>query len=315
MARATEGVPRLTIVGSYAVGLTLRTDRFPAPGETVLGGDFDRGPGGKGSNQAIQAARLGASVDLIASVGSDEFGDAAVELYRHEGVGTDHLVRSARTNTGVGFIVLSAEGENVIILDPGANQELSDTHLAAATEAFRRSSVVVAQLEIPASTALRAMELGREAGATTVLNPAPAQPLPPDRLHAVDVLTPNAVELRTLLGVTAEADVPELEMCRSALELGVGAVVLTRGPRGALVVEADGEYEVPALKVDAVDTTGAGDAFTACLSVELAAGKTLEESVQLASVAGAHACLRLGVVPSLGTRRDLLALQARLIQR
>lgn len=315
MATATERRPHLTIVGSYAVGLTLRTDRFPAPGETVLGRDFDRGPGGKGSNQAIQAARLGASVDLIASVGSDEFGDAAVELYRQERVGTDHLVRSTRTNTGVGFIVLSAEGENVIILDPGANQELSHTHLVAATEAFRRSSVVVAQLEIPASTALRAMELGREAGATTVLNPAPAQPLPSDRLHAVDVLTPNAVELRTLLGATAASDVPEVELCRSALELGVRAVVLTRGQRGALVVEPDREYEVPALRVDAVDTTGAGDAFTACLSVELAAGNTLEKAVRFASVAGAHACLRLGVVPALGTRRELLELQARLVQR
>jgi len=121
----------------------------------------------------------------------------------------------------------------------------------------------VAQLEIPASTALRAMELGREAGATTVLNAAPAQPLPSDRLHAVDVLTPNAVELRTLLGVKAAPDVPEVELCRSALELGVRSVVLTRGQRGVLVVEADRKYEVPALKVDAVDTTGAGDAFTA----------------------------------------------------
>lgn len=315
MATATERVPRLTIVGSYAVGLTLRTDRFPAPGETVLGRDFDRGPGGKGSNQAIQAARLGALVDLIASVGSDEFGDAAVELYRQEGVGTEHLVRSAQTNTGIGFIVLSAEGENIIVLDPGANQELSEAHLAAATESFRRSDAVVAQLEIPASTALRAMELGRETGAITVLNPAPAQPLPSERLQAVDVLTPNAVELRTLLGVAAASDVSEVELCRSALERGVGAVVLTRGQRGALVVKADREYEVPAQDVDAVDTTGAGDAFTACLSVELAAGRSLEEAVRLASVAGAHACLRLGVVPSLGTRHELLELQARQVQQ
>lgn len=310
MASATDR-PHVTVVGSYAVGLTLRTARFPGPGETVLGGDFDQGPGGKGSNQAIQAARLGASVELVASIGSDSFGDDAVALYEREGIGVRFLRRSADRNTGVGFIVLSEEGENFIVLDPGANEELSTAWVEHAFRAIGGTGAVLAQLEIPLDAALRAMELGREAGAATILNPAPARPMPTAGLEAIDVLTPNALELRVALGVPDDAEASEHELCTMALERGVGAVVMTRGRRGAFVVDAKGAFEIPAVPIRPVDSTGAGDAFTGCLGVELAAGRSLRDAVELAVVAGAHACLRLGVVPGLGTRSELDALRAR----
>lgn len=299
--------PVVTVVGSYAVGMTLRTDRIPVAGETRHGSDFDQGPGGKGSNQAIQAARIGADVELITALGRDRFGEEALALYAAEGVGTTHTLRTDRS-TGVGFIIVDGDGQNVIVIDMGANHELRPAHVEAAHERIARSDVVLTQLEVPVDVALAAVRLGREAGIRTVLNPAPARAIPIADLAGIDIVTPNHGELRIMLGRGPDDPTDSRDLCAELLRMGVRTIVLTQGENGALIVRADGSQHVPAFGVDVVDTTGAGDAFSGTLAASLAAGLALESAVLRAVHAGALACTRLGVVPSLPTRSELEAI-------
>jgi ribokinase len=292
----------VTVVGSFAVGLTLRAERFPVRGETLLGRDFDQGPGGKGSNQAVQAARLGADVEFVGLIGEDSFGDIAVRLYAEEGVGTHYLQRTRESNTGVGFIVLNAAGDNFIILDPGANALFTPSHVERARERIdsnRGTGVVITQLEIPLTTAAHALKLAHDVGAISILNPAPAQRVPAEVLANVDILTPNETELRILLGRAPDDASEPLDLCAELLDAGVRNVVVTRGERGALIVNANGYNAIAALQVDVVDSTGAGDAFNGTLAAALANGNSLEQAVRRAVGAGALACTQLGVIPSL----------------
>jgi ribokinase len=303
--------PRITVVGSFAVGLTLRAERFPVAGETLIGSDFDMGPGGKGSNQAVGAARLGAESHLVAVIGQDLFGDVAVELYQREGVGASLVRRTTKRNTGVGFITLNASGENHIVLDMGANHLLSAADVDAAEDLIAGSQAVLTVLEISPATAARAMSLARKHGAISVLNPAPAQALGDDLLAAVDVLTPNESELRILSGLAPDDPTDTVDLAHALQRRGVRQLVVTRGGRGALVVTADGAtHHVPGVPVQVVDTTGAGDAFTSALGVALAEGRPLLDAVRFATGAGALAVTRLGVVPALPTRAEVEALMA-----
>jgi ribokinase len=298
--------PVVTVVGSFVVGLTLRAPRFPVRGETLLGTDFDMGPGGKGSNQAVGAARLGAKSYLVARIGMDSFGEMAVRLYAEEGVDTAHLHRSGERNTGVGFITLDAEGNNHIVLDPGANMLLSPADVDDAEARIAASDVVLSVLEIPAETAGHAMRLARRHGALAILNPAPATWLDDDVLRDVDVLTPNASELRILLGLPPDDETDALALARRLQERGVRNLVVTLGAEGALVVCEDGVSEhIPCAEVAVVDSTGAGDAFTSALAVALAEGNTLADAARFAACAGALACTALGVIPSLPRRAEV----------
>lgn len=302
--------PRITVVGSFAVGLTLRAPRFPVAGETLIGSDFDMGPGGKGSNQAVGAARLGAESHLVAVIGSDLFGDVAVKLYQAEGVGTAHLRRTGERNTGVGFILLNAAGENEIVLDMGANHLLSPADVDRAEDLIASSQAVLSVLEISPQTAARAMQLARKHGVTSILNPAPAQPLGDEVLSAVDVLTPNESELRILCGLPPDDDTDTLELARRVQQRGVRQVVVTRGSAGALVLGADGTPHVVAGQpVNVVDSTGAGDAFTCALGVALAEGQRLLAAVRFATFCGALACTKLGVIPALPRRGEVEAMR------
>ena len=301
------GAPtKVTVVGSFAEGLTLRAERFPVAGETLIGSDFDMGPGGKGSNQAVGAARLGAESHLVACIGTDLFGDMAVDLYREEGVHTQHLRRTELRNTGVGFITLNAAGENHIVLDPGANSLLLPEHIDKAEDLIASSDIVLGVLEIEPETAQRGMMLARSYAVTTVLNPAPAQPLGDAFLAEVDLLTPNESELRILSGLPPDDPADAIELAHALQARGVRDVVVTRGSRGALVVRADGvTEEVPGYEVEVVDTTGAGDAFNLALAVALGDGKPLLDAVRFANAAGALACTKLGVIPALPSRGDV----------
>lgn len=300
--------PTLTIVGSFAVGLTMRAPRFPVKGETLLGTDFDMGPGGKGSNQAVGAARLGAKSHLLAVIGDDIFGEVAVKLYQQEGVDATHLRRTAERHTGVGFITLNAQGDNHIVLDMGANHLLAPADVDAAEELIARSDVVLSVLEINPDTAARGMELAQKHGAISILNPAPAQALTAQQLAHVEVLTPNESELRILLGLAPDDPTDTLELARRLQARGVKNLVVTRGGEGALVITADGHTQhIPGVPVKVVDTTGAGDAFTCALGVALAEGKPLAEAVRFAAAAGALACTKLGVIPALATRAEVEA--------
>lgn len=301
--------PRITVVGSFAVGMTIRAPRFPVKGETLLGSDFDMGPGGKGSNQAVGVARLGAESHFIALIGEDLFGEMAIQLYAKESVQTEYLGRTPERNTGVGFITLNAAGDNHIVLDMGANELLTPAHVDAAEALIAQSDAVLAVLEIPPAAAARAMKLAQRHGVTAILNPAPAQALDPAFLAHVDVLTPNESELRILLGLAPDDPTDTLELAGRLRQLGVRNIVVTQGGKGALIIHSDGSTEhVAGVPVQVVDTTGAGDAFTAALGVALAEGKSLSQAVRYATYGGALACTRLGVIPALAYRHEVEAL-------
>ncbi len=303
--------PLITVVGSFAVGLTIRAPRFPVKGETLLGSDFDMGPGGKGSNQAVGAARLGAESHFVGMIGEDLFGEMAVKLYEQEGVHTSHLRRTTQRNTGVGFITLNTEGDNHIVLDMGANELLTPADVDAAEATIASSDVVLAVLEIPVQVAAHAMALARRHNATAILNPAPARPLDPACLAHIDVLTPNESELRILLGLPPDDATDTLELAGRLRQFGVRNIVVTRGGNGALIIHSDGSTEqVPGVPVDVVDTTGAGDAFNCALGVALAEGKSLSDAVRYATIAGALACTKLGVIPALAYRKQVEMLLA-----
>jgi len=300
-------VPRITVVGSYASGLTMKVERMPATGETLLGTGYRVDYGGKGSNQAVGCARLGAKVSFVARIGSDPFGEMALGLYRDEGIDVTHVKQTADAPTGVGFIIVEAtSGHNCITIDPGANELLTAADVSQCEAAFHASAVVLTQLEIPVAAAEAALTRGREWGAITILNPAPVRPLPPTVLQLVDILTPNQSEARVLAGLGPSADVEPEAVAHALIRSGVKQVVMTLGENGALIVTAKSSTPVPALRMSAVDSTGAGDAFNAGLAMALACGASLEAAVQFAVVTGGLAVTREGVIPSLPRRDEVL---------
>ena len=302
------GAPQIAVVGSYATGLTMKVPRLPISGQTLIGRGYRVDFGGKGSNQAVGCARLGAEAQLVCRMGIDRFGDMAFNLYREERVGVLHAKRSGDAPTGVGFIVVEEEsGRNCIVIDPGANALLSAADVAEAESALRSASVVLAQLEIPLATAATAMERGRANGAVTVLNPAPASPLPASLLRSVDVLTPNESEGKVLAGYAPDAAVEAQVVAKELIRSGVKHVVITLGEEGALLVNANSQTRFPAVQVHPVDTTGAGDAFNAGLAVALAHRRSIEQAVEFAVVTGTMAVTKEGVIPSLPRRDEVLA--------
>lgn len=296
---------KIFVVGSYVEALTIRVPRLPVLGESLVGADLDMGPGGKGTNQAIAAARLGADVRLLACVGADIFGDRALILYADEGIDTEHIHRIDGAHSGVGFVNVLPSGDNWITVDMGANLRLTPRHVEKCAALIADSDILMTQFEAPAETVAAALALGKKLGALTLLNPAPARPADPDLLANVDILTPNASEARLLLELPPAADLPTEELARRLLDFGVGSVVVTQGQRGALIVDAAGATHIPALPIQAVDVTGAGDSFSAALAVSLGQGLDLADAARIAVRAGAYTALRLGVIAGLPTRAQL----------
>lgn len=302
--------PVITVVGSFAVGMTLRTIRMPVFGETLVGSDFDMGPGGKGSNQSVETARLGANSYFAGIIGDDKLGEIAVELYAREGVNIKYLKKTKEMATGVGFIILNPAGENGIILDMGANKLMDAAFVDQVEEQIAKSDVVMSVLELPVEAAARAMELGKKHGVRTILNPAPATRLEDEVLKNIDYLTPNETELRILMGLAPDDPTPTSDLARKLRERGVGNLIVTMGEKGALVLTDDTLTQVPGVTVDVVDTTGAGDAFNSGLAVALAEGRDLIEAVRYANCAGAITCTKLGVIPAMPDREALDKLYA-----
>lgn len=294
------------MVGSYGVGLTMRLDRVPVAGETIAGGVFSSGHGGKGSNQAVGAARLGAEVTFLTAVGDDAMGRDALDLWSEEGVDASAVVTVPGAATMVGIILVEPSGENRIVIATGALDHLSPEHVQGFAPALTAADVAVAQMEIPLPTVLAALRLAHSTGTRTLLNPAPAQPLPDEAWETIDVMTPNRTEAAILMGLDpATAESPD-DLAAALRERGVGTVVITLGEDGALIADEAGTRRVPAVPARAVvDTTGAGDAFTAALSVALAEGQPTDEAVRFAAAAGAHAVSIAEVIPSLASRADI----------
>ncbi|MCY3709849.1 MAG: ribokinase [Caldilineaceae bacterium] len=304
-------MPRIAVVGSYVVSLTVRVPREPVMGEALIGDLFDMGPGGKGTNQAIAAARLGAKVELLACLGDDPFADSAERLYDSEEVSTEHIYRIPGMNTGVGMVTLLPSGDNWIVGHLGANLLMQPRHVELFEPVIARSDILMAQLEVPLELVSRALALGRKHRVTTILNPAPGQTLKPATLANVDVLTPNESETRILLGLPPDDPAPTEDLAGRLIKLGVETIIVTRGEEGALIVTPRGAEAVPAMPVQALDVTGAGDSFNAALAVGLAEGSDLRAAVKQANRAGAYTTTHLGVIDGLPTRAELEAFQKR----
>lgn len=299
--------PRIAVVGSYATGLTMKVDRLPSTGETLLGTGYRVDYGGKGSNQAVGCARLGASVNFLAKIGKDAFGAMALQLYQKEGVCVSHVRQTESAPTGVGFITVEAStGHNCIVLDPGANELLTSEDINGSAELFSGVAVVLTQLEIPVAAAEAALAIGRAQGALTILNPAPVRLLPRSVLQLVDIVTPNETEAKVLVGLKPSDTTDPVQVARELIHSGVRQVVMTLGEKGALIVTASSSKPIPAIDVSPVDTTGAGDAFNAGLAVALARGEDVEAAVEFAVIAGALAVTQEGVIPSLPNRDQVV---------
>jgi len=290
------------VVGSANVDLIARTSHIPRPGETVLGSDFTTALGGKGANQAVGVARLGAQVTFVARVGQDNFGDQCLAGYQAEGMETRFVIRDPEAPTGVALIAVADDGENSIIVASGANMRLSPQDVEAAAPVFDEADTLLLQLEIPIETILAAVQLAHDKGLRVILNPAPARSLPQALLQLVDVITPNRVELAQLLGVD-ESEIQQKndeQLAKSALSLGPSSAVVTLGAQGALAAGSWGWVRVPAFPVTVVDTTAAGDAFSAGLAVALGSGRmALDQATRYACACGALAATKMGAQPSL----------------
>jgi ribokinase len=286
--------------------LVIRTPRVPQPGETLLGHDFQTFPGGKGANQAVAAARLGADVTLVGCIGPDTFGERLRAGLESEGVQTRHVGVERDTATGIAAITVDDSGQNSIIVVSGANMHLTPEWITAAWQSVDKPDAVVMQLEIPLACITRVADLARAAGVRVVLNPAPAQPLSEELLRQIDLLVPNETETALLTGLPVDTMQHVERAARALLDGGVGETVITLGERGALLLSGDGAAQhLPAQTVEVIDTTAAGDAFVAALAVALTDGASMEDAVRWAIAAGSLAVTRLGAQPSMPTREEV----------
>ncbi len=297
--------PHVCVVGSANIDLTFHASRLPRPGETLAGKQFHLGFGGKGANQAVMAARLGAKVSLIARVGGDVFGQHMLANLKCQGIDTDHVRIDSEQATGVAAIVVDDEARNCIIVVPGANGSLSAQDIQESAAAIQEADVLLCQLEVPIDTILESFRLARAADVLTILNPAPAMTLPDEILALADVCVPNETELELLTGRTL-ATLDEIKAAgQTLLTRGPQAVLVTLGDRGALLIKDGTVKHYPALPVVAVDPTGAGDAFIGSLAVFLTEGMSPDEAVPKANGVAAISVTRQGTQAAFPTRAEI----------
>lgn len=297
--------PRICVIGSANIDLTFRTPRFPQPGETLTGHALHQGMGGKGANQAVAAARLGADVTFVACVGNDSFGADAIRQYQSEGIHTKFVRQDASQPTGTAAIVVDDNAENYIIVVPGANARLTADDVRHASLAIEHADVVVCQLETPLEATLEAFRIARAAGKLTILTPAPVMELPDGLLSLCDLCVPNRTEIEVLAGRVVNDHDDAHAAAKSLMSRGVKFVALTMGGSGAFIANDSIAMHIPVIKVDAVDTTGAGDAFTAALAVSLAEGMSLPEAARRASMVAAITVTRIGTQAAFPHRAEV----------
>ncbi|MCL2348168.1 MAG: ribokinase [Planctomycetaceae bacterium] len=304
--------PHVVVVGSSNTDMVVKSERIPRPGETVIGGEFVMAAGGKGANQAVAAARLGAKVTFIARVGSDMFGHEAVENYRREGINTDWVICDPKLATGIALILVDAEGENLISVASGANNNLSPADVTAAESVIASADMVVMQLETPLDTIRHTARLAAKHGVPVILDPAPAPAgaLPDDVMQNITYLKPNETEASRLTGINVVDDASAQAAADALIADGAKAVIVTLGSRGVLIVTEAGKGAfVPARQVKATDATAAGDAFSGAMAVALGRGETLLQAAGFAVRAAALSVTRIGAQPSLPTAAEVAAFQ------
>lgn len=294
---------RILVIGSSNTDMTVRSATLPKPGETVLGGDFRIGPGGKGANQAVAARLLGGDVTFVCKLGRDMFGEGASKHYESCGLDTSKILWSDKPS-GVALITVDSKAENSIVVASGANADVTVSDIDSVAEIIKSSGILLLQLEIPMDAVVRAAEIAFEAGVQVVLNPAPATSLPAELLKCVSILIPNETEASAISGI----DINNLETASAAAErlkgMGVREVIITMGSRGSMVCDGECTF-VPAVKVNAVDTTAAGDTFCGGVCVALSEGKALSEAVKFATAASSIAVQRPGAQDSVPSRCEV----------
>ena len=305
MSGGSEGGsgPRVVVIGSINMDLVARVERLPRGGQTVHGQQFREVPGGKGANQAVAAARLGAHCQMIGRIGDDAFGQRLRDELASAGVGLDAVTVTRDCSSGVAMICVEDSGENAITVIAGANGRLAPSDVEASEGLIAEADAVLLQLEVPQETVRTAAVLARQHGVMTILDPAPAPQRLPESLLAVDVLCPNESEAEAITGMAIESPQDAERAARLLQQLGVAVPIVTLGAAGALVLDREGRCrQIAAAKIDAVDTTAAGDAFAAALAVAIAEGQRLDRAVRFACAAGTLAAMSFGAQPAMPSR-------------
>ena len=296
---------KILVVGSSNTDMVIKARHLPRPGETILGGSFFMNPGGKGANQAVTIARLGGQVTFICKTGSDIFGHQSQQLFEEEGINTSYIFSDSEHPSGVALITVDENAENCIVVASGANANLLPSDLNKADEAITEADLILMQLEIPMETVEYVAEQGHRLGKKVILNPAPAHPLSPSLLKHLYMITPNETEAEMISGIKITDETSAIEAAKVLVGMGVQNVIITLGSKGALAY-CDKDVEmVPALKVEAVDTTAAGDVFNGALTVALSEGRSLPEAVRFACKASAISVTRVGAQSSAPYRNEV----------
>jgi ribokinase len=297
---------RILVIGSSNTDMVIKTNKLPAPGETILGGTFLLNPGGKGANQAVSAARLGGKITFVTKRGNDLFGNQTIGLLMREGIDTQYVVKDPVLPTGVALIIVDSGGENIIVVAPGSNGNLQQEDIPAKLYTSGRFEILLLQLEIPVKTVEYAAEMSSANGIKVILNPAPAQRLSDDLLKNTWLITPNESEVEIITGLSVN-DSSTAEIAASSLmNRGVSNVIITMGAAGAYVKSENFTGMVPGIKVKATDTTAAGDVFNGALAVALAEGKDLKDAALFANMAASISVTRLGAQASAPYRNEIV---------
>jgi len=296
----------IVVIGSSNTDMVVKSNKFPKPGETIMGGEFFMFSGGKGANQAVAAARAGGAVSFIAKTGDDIFGQRAITELRNEGIDCTYITADNNKASGVALIIVDETGENEIVVAPGANDTLQEEHIEAANDAIMEATIILFQLEIPLSTVLFAAKKGKELNKKIVLNPAPATILPTELFACLYLITPNETEAEILTDIKVTDTTSASKAADKLLLAGVENVIITMGAAGAYFKNAEMEMQIPSHQVTAVDTTAAGDVFNGVLVVELANGNSWEEAIKKACKAASISVTRMGAQASMPYKHELI---------
>jgi len=296
--------PKICVVGSSMIDLISKVPRLPKLGETLVGHSFHLGYGGKGANQAVMAAKLGARVTMVNKVGRDVFGEGTLRNYQEQGIDTTHVMFDESRFSGVAPIFVDDNAQNFIVIVPGANLGLLPADVQKARQVILEADILICQLEILTETTLEAFRIAKSGNVRTILNPAPAAPIPDELLKLTDICAPNETETELLTGEPV-GKLDEAEAAaRKLLSRGPGTVILTLGERGALLVDKNNVENIPAIKVDAVDPTGAGDAFVGSLAAFLGEGLSMQNAIRRANAVAALSVTRIGTQVSFPKRAE-----------
>ena len=294
----------ICVIGSLNMDLVVNVDTMPKPGQTIIGSNFKEVPGGKGANQAVAMARLNGNVSMIGKVGEDGFGQTLINSLKNDKVDTTYI-QTSKGATGVALITVDKNAQNSIVVSPGANFEVKEDDIDNNIEAIKNSDIVVLQLETPLNTIKYALNKAKELNKYTILNPAPAVKLDDEIIKNVDLLTPNETELEIISGVSIESEEDIQKAAQIMIEKGVKELIVTLGSKGSLYINKEKSMFKKAYKVEAVDTTAAGDSYTGALAVALSQDKGMEEAMDFASKVGALSVLKEGAQSSLPTLEDV----------